>query len=201
MIGKIFKVAINTILGILVFIGVLVIFSFISLPGNYKVFTVQSGSMEPVIHTGSLIFVKPMSDYNIGDVITRRTKDPKVTITHRIFSKENVDGKIAFSTKGDANDSPDTEKFTSDGIVGKTFLVVPYLGYPVSYAKSIQGLILIVIIPAIIIIYDEAQKIKKEILKKIDYRKRMKKRLAPSNSSETAPAEQDLTGEEETPVK
>ncbi|MFA4818105.1 MAG: signal peptidase I [Parcubacteria group bacterium] len=203
---KIFKYILNTLLALLVLIGVLVVFSFIPFPGNYKIFTVQSGSMSPAIHTGSLVFVKPLADYNVGDVITRRTKDPKVTITHRIVSKEEIDspqfgeagGKIAFETKGDANDSSDMEKFTAEGIVGKVFLIIPLLGYPVAYAKTTPGIILLIIIPAVIIIYDEIQKIKKEIAKKIDYKKRVEKRFTPLNSAEGAPAEQDSTGGKKT---
>ena len=176
MFGKIFKTIVNTALLILVALGILVVFSFVPFPGNYKIFTVQSGSMEPTIHTGSLIFVKPEADYNVGDIITRRTEDPKVTITHRIFSKEEVDGKVAFETKGDANNASDGTKFSKEGIVGKVIMKLPYVGYPVSYAKTPQGLILLIVIPSVIIIYDEINKIKEEIRKKIDYRKRMKKR-------------------------
>jgi len=176
MFGKIFKTIINTVLVLLVLIGILVVFSFFPFLGNYKVFTVMSGSMSPAIHTGSMIFVKPLNDYAVGDIITRHTKDPKVTITHRIVSKEEIQGKIAFETKGDANDAPDGEKFTAEGIVGKVFLSVPLLGYPVSYAKTTPGIILLIIIPAVIIIYDEIQKIRKEIANKIAYRKLAEKR-------------------------
>jgi signal peptidase I len=174
--GKIFKIILNTVLGILVAIGVLVVFSFVPFPGNYKIFTVQSGSMEPIIHTGSLIFVKPMSEYKEGDIVTRNTKDGKATVTHRIITKVEEKGGVYFKTKGDANDKEDTEKIAEEEIIGKSVLAIPFLGYPVNYAKTIQGLILIIIVPAIIIIYDEMQKIKEEIRKKIDYRKRIKKR-------------------------
>jgi len=157
-------------------IGILVAFSFFPIPGNYKIYTVLSGSMEPAIHTGSLIFVKPLIEYNEGDIITRNTKDKKATVTHRIIVKAEEKGEIYFKTKGDANDGEDTEKIAQEEIIGKSFLAIPLLGYPVSYAKTMQGLILLIIIPAIIIIYDEVRKIEKEIGKKIDYRKRMKKR-------------------------
>lgn len=173
MTGKIFKFIINTILIILILIAILVVFSFAPIPGNYKIFTVQSGSMEPAIKTGSLIFVKPMGDYNVGDVITRRTTDPKVTITHRIFLKEEINGQTAFETKGDANNAPDGEKFTRDAIIGKVLLTIPLLGYPVSFAKTTQGIILIVIIPAVIIIYDELNKIKMEIRGKREEKKKV----------------------------
>lgn len=171
-IAKIFKYIVNTILVLLVLLGVFVVFSFVPFPGNYKVFTVQSGSMEPTIHTGSLIFVKPMADYNIDDIITKRTTDPKVTITHRIVSKEELQGKIAFETKGDANNAPDGEKFTKEGIIGKMIAKIPFLGYPVGYAKTTPGLILLIVIPAVIIIYDEMNKIKDEIKKLMKNRKK-----------------------------
>ncbi len=200
-IGKIFKIAVNTILVLLVLLGVFVVFSFVPVPGNFKIFTVMSGSMEPAIGAGSLIFVKPGADYNIGDVVTRRTTNPKVTITHRIVSKEEINspqagpprlgeageanGKIAFETKGDANDAPDGEKFTKEGIVGKEIIAIPFLGYPVSYAKTTPGLILLIIVPAVIIVYDEMNKIKAEIRKKFDYRQRAKKREDNISSDES----------------
>lgn len=162
---RIFKISINTILFFLIAIGTLVVLSFLPLPGNYKIFTVQSGSMEPEIHTGSLIFVKPLDDYSVGDVVTQRTDDPKMTVTHRIISKEEIDGQTVFETKGDANDSSDGEKFGKDMIIGKKFLSIPFLGYLTSYAKTQAGIILIIIIPAIIIIYDEFNKIAAEIKK------------------------------------
>lgn len=116
---KAFKIILNVILFFLIATGLLVVFSFIDIPGNYKIFTVQSGSMEPAIHTGSLIFVKPLADYSVGDIVTKKTDDPKMTVTHRIVSKEEVDGQVAFETKGDANDSSDGEKFGKDMIIGK----------------------------------------------------------------------------------
>lgn len=167
MFGKIVKIIGNVFLFGLAAIGVLVVFSFVNIPGNYKIFIVQSGSMEPAIRTGSLIFVKPMSDYNIGDIVTRRTVDPKTTITHRIFSKEvGIDGQSSYITKGDANNTSDGEKFTKEKIIGKEFFTIPYLGFPVGFARTTQGLILLIIIPAALIIFDEMIKIKSEIRKK-----------------------------------
>jgi signal peptidase len=169
--AKIFKYAVNTVLILLLLLGVFVVFSFVPFPGNCKVFTVQSGSMEPTIKTGSLIFVKPMADYAVGEIVTRKTTDPKVTITHRIVSKEELQGKIAFETKGDANNAPDGEKFTKEGIIGKEVFKLPYIGYPVGYAKTSSGLILLIVVPAVIIVYDELNKIKEEIKKMLRKRK------------------------------
>lgn len=187
MFGKIFKIITNTILGILIVIGILAVLSLLPIPGNYKIFTVQSGSMEPAIHTGSLIFSKPLADYNVGDVVTRKTDDPKMTVTHRVVSKEEVDGKTVFATQGDANNAPDGEKFSKELIVGKTFLTIPYLGYLVGFAKTQLGLLIFVVIPATIIIYEEITKIKKEIRRLVDKRRSRKATVEDEGHDPLAP--------------
>lgn len=179
MFSKIFKITVNIILAGLILLGIFVVFSFVPFPSlfggqarNYKVYTVQSGSMEPAIRTGSLIFVKPAEDYEIGNIVTRKTEDPKVTVTHRIVEKSEKNGEIFFETKGDANNAPDGEKILTGDIIGKMIWGLPFLGYAVSYAKTTQGLILLIIIPAVIIIYDEIGKIKKEFGEILEKRKR-----------------------------
>jgi len=72
---------------------------------------VQSGSMEPAIHTGSVVMVKPASDYKIGDVITfGEVSKTKAPITHRIYDIKVVDGNPVYITKGDANNAPDARE-------------------------------------------------------------------------------------------
>lgn len=181
---KIFRITVNIFLAALLSIGLLAAVSLIPIPGNIKLFTVQSGSMEPKISTGSLIFTKALADYNVGDIITKKTKDPKTTITHRIVSVEEKEGQKVFETKGDANDAADMELVFQKEIVGRVFLSLPYLGYPVAYAKTAPGLIVLIVIPAAIIIYEELRKIKEEIKKKIAYRKLARLRQEKNNEEE-----------------
>lgn len=145
--------------------GILVVFSMFPIAGNMKLLTVLSGSMEPQIHTGSLIFIRPVGEYNVGDVVTKTTEEESTTITHRIIEKEIIDSNAVFVTKGDANNVADNEKVPQEKIVGKVFLNIPYLGYAVNFAKTKQGLILIIIIPAVIIIFEELVKIKDEVVR------------------------------------
>ncbi|MFA7208793.1 MAG: signal peptidase I [Parcubacteria group bacterium] len=164
MLDKIFKILKNLIWTAIVAFLILIGITFIPIKGNYKVYTVQSGSMEPAIHTGSLIFVKSQEDYNVGDIVTRATKDPRVTVTHRIISKKTEGSKVVFETKGDANEDPDRESVSQDRIIGKEFFQIPYIGYPVGYARTMPGFIILIIIPAVIIVYEEIRKIKEEIV-------------------------------------
>jgi len=137
------------------------------IPGNYKVFTVQSGSMEPKIKLGSLIFVKPGTDYKVGDIVTFKIQGGKTTITHRIMKKNFQGEAVSYATKGDANEDSDPDEVKKENIIGKTFLTLPWLGFPVGYAKTKIGFILLILIPSVIIIYEELRKIKKEVVRVI----------------------------------
>jgi signal peptidase len=163
MVKKVFKIISNIFLVLVFCVGILVVTSFVKIPGGFKLFTVLSGSMEPTLHTGSIILVKPLQSYATGDIVTRATADPKVTITHRIISKDESTQQAQFETKGDANNSADGEKFSQDKIIGKEFVTIPYFGFVISFAKTQQGIILLIIIPSILIIYDELGKIVKEL--------------------------------------
>jgi signal peptidase len=138
------------------------VFSRLNFPGSYKTFLVQSGSMSPVIKTGDLIFVKPINQYQKGDIITFTDSDSK-KVTHRIY--EIKDNQLIV-TKGDANSVTDNNTINSQQIIGKVFLNLPYLGYIITFSKTLPGIITLIIIPSTIIIYDEFRKIFGHLSKK-----------------------------------
>jgi signal peptidase I len=184
----------NTILILLLIVVGIILISTINFPGNIKLYSVQSGSMEPAIMMGSVVIVKPVSTYQIGDVIT--VTDPtnlKMTITHRVVETDNQEGKITYITKGDANKTNDTEARPLEGVLGKVVFVVPFLGYPVSFAKTSEGLLILVIIPAIIIIFSELLSIKSEAQKLIE--KRRQKKIQPTEKIVNDIGEEKIKGE------
>ena len=140
-------------------VAVFVAVSALNLPGGWKLFTVQSGSMQPAIRVGSLVLVKPAGEYAVDEVITFKT-GPAPT-THRI---NRIEAGVII-TKGDANDTPDSEPVRPENIIGKVVLSLPYAGYPVTFAKSKEGFLLLIVIPATLIIYSEILNIKNEIKK------------------------------------
>jgi signal peptidase len=164
---KSLKIIYYIVIAFIVLVAILLIVSAFPIPGNYKVMVVKSGSMEPTIKTGSIVVVKPASDYKIGDIITfgpySKTKAPT---THRIYEMKVEGGEPIYITKGDANNAPDTREIKKIDIVGKVLFSVPFVGYAVDFAKKPLGFALIIIIPAAIIIYDEIRKIFGEIKKK-----------------------------------
>lgn len=155
----------NSVLILLVLIGVLIGFSLLPIKNNFKVMSVMSGSMEPTLPVGSLIVVKPSSEYKVGEIITflpLNAKTKKENVTHRISMIDESSGNEFFQTKGDANKDPDEENITQDRIIGKFEFKILYLGYILSYVKTLPGLLIIIFIPSIIIVYEEVRKIHKE---------------------------------------
>lgn len=108
--------------------------------------------------------VKPSSTYKVNDVITFG-KDTRTQIptTHRIVKIEGEGPLRTFTTKGDANDSEDSQVTRLDEINGKVILTVPYLGYILDFAKKPIGFAILVGLPAVFIIFEEIMKIVNEV--------------------------------------
>ena len=134
---------------------------FLPFTGAVQTFTVRSGSMEPAIPTGSLIFVRPTEVYTLGDIVTIETDDGK-SVTHRIIETIQTDMGIAFRTKGDNNEDPDPVEVMPVDIIGKTYLTLPYIGYPVAYAQTRTGFLVLIIFPAVLIVLGELVSIVRE---------------------------------------
>ena len=106
-------------------------------------YTVLSGSMEPTYHVGSLIYVKEVdvNDLKVDEPITFYL-DGSTVATHRIVEilpdTSNPDA-IYFRTKGDANDSVDSNLIHSSKVIGKPIFTVPYLGYFSNFLQQPEG--------------------------------------------------------------
>jgi len=164
----------NAIFVFLILVGLIIAASLLPIKNNFKIYAVMSGSMESTISTGSAVIVKPQLMYQKGDVITFlpiNAKSKKESITHRIESVIDENGLIYFRTKGDANENVDEQPIPSDRVIGKVLFSIAIIGYVVGYIKTLPGLVLIIIIPATIIIYEEVKKLKSEAKKIIEKRK------------------------------
>ena len=129
------------------------------MPG-FNAFIVSSGSMEPAISTGSVVYTAPPamgSSLNKGDVITY--EDGRHLTTHRIHEVNHDNGEYSFVTKGDANEKPDSREVTREDIVGEVFLDVPLVGYALVELGTRQLVMILVLIPAAILILYELKNI------------------------------------------
>lgn len=184
------------ILVFLIFVAGFTAMTAFNLPGNYKMFVVMSGSMEPKIKTGSIVVVKPQKEYQEGEIVTfNDSNKPNLSVTHRIFSVKEENNTTVFTTKGDANNSPDINEIRKGQILGKEILAIPYIGYVINFTKTQTGLILVIVIPAVIIIYNELMNIKNEALRLIQERK--KRKLTPAENIEEKIGEEVMEVEKE----
>lgn len=87
-------------------------------PFGIQILKVQSNSMNPEFRKEDIIVIKKEKEYEVGDIITFKTKDGNL-ITHRIIEKNENE----FITKGDSNNTKDEEKITSSCIQGKVIFV------------------------------------------------------------------------------
>src|SRR3989344_6195321 len=184
---KLFKIPYYFLVVGVASIGLLLLATLLPIPGNLRVKIVKSGSMEPAIKTGGLVFIREASSYKMGDVITfgQDTKT-QIPTTHRIIEESGEGASKTFTTMGDANDAPDPKEVGVGEIRGKVIFSLPYAGYILDFAKKPMGFLLLVGVPALIIIFEELIKIWKEI-KRI--RRRKNEKTLEYVSSEALPRE------------
>lgn len=163
---KILSIIYKIFFALVIILVLLLIASKLPLPGNFQVLVVQSGSMEPAIKTGAIVVVKPVSEYKVDDVVTYRNgRRGTVPITHRIKEIKKNGTETKYVTKGDANDEIDITEVNARSVLGKVLFDIPFIGYAIAAAKKPMGFLFIIIVPALVIVYDELLKIFKEVKK------------------------------------
>ena len=107
---------------------------------GYEMYTVISGSMEPSIPTGSLVYIKDMEPQDVtdGDVIAfYGGHDSNAIITHRVVKNRVVMGE--FVTKGDANEKEDMNPIPYMNFLGRVELSIPVVGELAQMLTSMEG--------------------------------------------------------------
>lgn len=130
-----------SITGTVLIVLVIILCSFLVLPGifSYQMFHVISGSMEPAVKVGSLIYVHEEKPEGIKekDIIAFYGMPDGGIITHRVVANNVVSG--TFVTKGDANAGEDPVPVSYDNFIGKVKLTVPYMGKVLTVMTSFHG--------------------------------------------------------------
>ena len=111
---------------------------------GYEIYNVISGSMEPDIPVGSIIFVKSVEPDTLeeGDVVAFMSGGS--IVTHRIISNHLVEAYL--TTKGDANEQEDRGEVPYANVIGKVVKHVPYLGQLMWVLSSNVGKMLMMIL-------------------------------------------------------
>ena len=126
--------------------------------------------MDPKIPVGSFVLIKKASpeEIEVGDIITFYTDDPDPvvagrTITHRVLSITQENGKYVFETKGDnheTNPVPDAYPARGECLVGRYVCgMLPVTAVVTLFRTHLPIAILItVLIPAVILMQGAVRK-------------------------------------------
>lgn len=118
---------------------------------GYTELAVLSGSMEPNIPVGSIVYVDKSvtgDELEVGDVVTYSIQSGTY-VTHRVLSLD--DEADVMVTQGDANDAPDGEVPYSK-IVGRVKFHLPFLGFISANIRTSKGIMAITILVVVIIL-------------------------------------------------
>ena len=115
---------------------------------GFRTYSILSGSMEPEINTGDLAIVKSVDaeDVKVGDIVVEKNEE-------------------GFITKGDNNNTNDTEIVRGEDLIGKVLFHMPFLGYVTVFLSkpiAISGLMVLI---AISILWDTFKVDKKKVIK------------------------------------
>ena len=144
----------------LIFVIVACIVGFLTVRGTLPFIPIFGSSMEPTLHSGGLLLIKSVEprDVKVGDIIVynvppivRDYYDYPPVVAHRVI-KINTTPSLGFRTKGDnTGEEPFTIRpMDIRGTVGKQ---IPFLGLPMLFFQSRQGLIFTIIALALLTIF------------------------------------------------
>lgn len=122
--------------------------------------SVLSGSMSPMIEPGDMIIIKKpkIEDIEVGDVITYSVGE-NTFVTHRVIGILKENKEIRFQTQGDANNTMDQTSITPENIVGIFAFRIPKGGYIASFIRRPIGIILLILLPIALLIFNELKNI------------------------------------------
>jgi len=107
---------------------------------GYNPLVVVSGSMEPSLKVGGLLYYneKNKEDFKTGDIIVFKSKEH--IISHRLVEKTET----GYITKGDANNTTDPHEIKHTQLLGEgTKWCIPFLGYYADFIYSNKYLLYI----------------------------------------------------------
>ena len=162
------KVIVAVVLIITAFFGSYLVYFIlqVSLNTESPIVVVISGSMEPNIHTGDLLFIAGIDPEDIkngtaedknGDVIVFDARGlwstaPQEPIVHRVIGKYLQGDTWMFLTKGDANTMPDGAPIPESRIIGVVIGGIPYIGWVKIFLTNSGLLIPLLVVISVLLI-------------------------------------------------
>lgn len=131
-----------SITGTVLIVAVIILCSLLVLPGifGFHMYHVISGSMEPAVPVGSLLYVRGGQPEEVEEdriIAFYSSSEDGGVITHRVVKNNVVSG--TFVTKGDANEKEDPTLTAYADYIGEVVLTVPYMGKLLTLLTSLYG--------------------------------------------------------------
>lgn len=127
---------------------------------GWQEYIVRSGSMEPSIKKGSIVYLDNVEFEEIekDDIIGYQSGVNLVV--HRVISIDISNQQL--QTKGDANSDLDDYSVHDSLVVGKMLFSLPVFGYLIYFFKTIPGFIVLVFLILVVVITSYYENIRKE---------------------------------------
>ena len=103
-----------------------------------KPIAIATGSMEPELYVGDVAIIKKCNSNDVeeGDIIEYQMEG--YTVIHRIKSKTQKNGSFIFTTKGDNNNTEDSEPVSQEQLIGKVIFKIRFLGLPAIWLHNLN---------------------------------------------------------------
>lgn len=170
---------------------------------GYRVFTIATGSMEPVYNIDDVILVKDIDSSTLkkGDDIAylgNRDAVKGLIVTHRIIRIETFnDGKVHYTLKG-VNNKYEDPSITADQILGKVVGKLPVVNFINHVVKNIYGFFFLVFCPLVLVIFLEIadtiidMKLEKNEIRLIEKEDKKKNKKEKSGNNEIEENAEDI---------
>lgn len=100
--------------------------------GVFAIFpsVIVSGSMLPIIKVGDVIIVQKITaaEVQTGDIIQFKTEN--IRVAHRVIDIREENKQRVLVTKGDNNQSADTDPVLPEQVAGRVIGIIPKIGWP-----------------------------------------------------------------------
>lgn len=170
---------------------------------GYRVFTIATGSMEPVYNIDDVILVKDIDSSTLkkGDDIAylgNRDAVKGLIVTHRIIRIETFnDRKVHYTLKG-VNNKYEDPSITADQILGKVVGKLPVVNFINHVVKNIYGFFFLVFCPLVLVIFLEIadtiidMKLEKNEIRLIEKEDKKKNKKEKSSNNEIEENAEDI---------
>ena len=140
----------------LIYFGVVLLFENVSFLNRYQHYVIVSGSMEPTIDAGDVVFINKsvsVDELEEGDIIAfdAVVNNQDIVVVHYVYSITENPGGYTIATIAEDAEDPDDWILTEDDIIGQYLFRLPRVGRFLLFAQSTTGRIVIII--DIILIY------------------------------------------------